>query len=107
MNFKMIPYISVYDLENALVEANLFDEDEDGELRNLLAGDCYANDSSIKVYLEGDRLYDETDEDLLEWYTIEEVRKMNIETTRVNAMLDYIKTFIPKDCSYILVDISW
>ena len=56
MKFDMVPYVNIYELKNALCEANLYDEDRDGSLRNFLFGDCYYNDSAMRLSFEGDSL---------------------------------------------------
>ena len=107
MKFDMVPYVNIYELNNALCEANLYDEDRDGSLRNFLFGDCYYNDSAMRLSFEGDSLYDETDEELQEWYTLEEIKEMNEKIVRTNIILGYLKTMFPRNCEYILVDVSW
>ena len=107
MKFDMVPYVNVYELSDVLYEANLYDEDKDGPLANFLFGDCYSNDSAKKLHFEGDDLYDEMDKELLEWFTLEEIQEMNKTIVKANNILNYLKTMFPKNCKYILVDVSW
>ena len=107
MKFDMVPYVNIYELKNALCEANLYDEDRDGSLTNFLFGDCYYNDSAMRLSFKGDSLYDETDEELYEWYTLEEIKEMNEKIVRTNIILGYLKTMFPRNYEYILVNVSW
>ena len=107
MKFDMVPYVNIYNLSDALYEANLYDEDKDGPLANFLFGDCYSNDSALRLRLEGDSLYDETDKELYEWYTLKEIKEMNEKIVKTNTIFGYLKTMFPRNCEYILVDVSW
>ena len=107
MKFDMVPYVNIYDLSDALYEANLYDEDKDGPLANFLFGDCYSNDSALRLRLEGVSPYNETNKALHEWFTLEEIQEMNKTIVKANTIFEYLKTMFPKNCEYILVDISW
>lgn len=84
MKYEMVPVITIRDLEKAL--ETQFDIDAD-DLRNILFGDEYYNDSFKKYYFSSKwESYDEN--------PIEQCAKA------------YLKDIFPNH-EYVLIDVSW
>ena len=102
MKYKMIPYFDIYELEKELQKVGLYNENN-GELRVLLFGDDYNNDSAKRLYFEGDQEYDENE---VTWQSVEETREENAKIRKVNAIGAYLQTLFPEH-KYALIDVTW
>lgn len=102
MKYKMIPYFDIYELERELQKVGLYNGNDD-ELRILLFGDDYNNDSAKTFYFEGDQEYDENE---VTWQSVEETREENAKIRKVNAIGAYLQTFFPEH-KYALIDVTW
>lgn len=87
MKYEMAPVFDASDLLEAVKkETNLFDDID--YLASFLWNGDYMNDCFKKFYL------DETIGDDL-W------------SQQINFLVQFIKSIVPNDCEYILVDVSW
>ena len=96
MKHKNAIEINIYDLYDALVlqYGPEFKNDVDcGDLRNIMFGDIYMNDSYKKFYI---------DEDIPE----EEFDAWNGIAPIYNAIITFLQDSFPNH-DYVLVDISW
>ena len=87
MKYEMAPVIDASDLLDAVQkETNLFDDVD--YLASFLWKDEYVNDSFKKFYLD-------------------ETVGNDLWSQQINFLVQFIKSIIPNNCKYILVDVSW
>lgn len=103
--FEFVPYITIRSLEIILTREKLFDKEKDGDLADLLFS-VYNNDSACVLYLVTEAEYDETDKELLNWLSLEEIRESNITIKKINNIINYIHSLFPS-ANKILVDVTW
>ena len=87
MEYKKMITISIYDLEKALVLQ--YGSEEFSDLRNILFGDYYINDSYMSYCFDGG--YDETD---------------NENAHILNCINTFLQDIFP-DEDTVLIDVSW
>ena len=93
--FKMVPEVSIYDLEDAVNERF---GTKIAELASLLWGEMYTNDSLKRFHFDKDEVFNEKYVKY-SWYKPEEI-------TLRNYVRQYLREMLP-DYDEVVIDVSW